>query len=227
MLTSNVRALTAFDQLPDGHAAFWMKDDANAPHINVGEFAVVDTSDRHLQHGELYLMQRDSGRRERSIVQAKIDRSVESDDDCPLWTTRELRGFRQVGKTDDGLPLFTGMIDGWYPTEWLEKRLIGRVVGVASGPLGILLEPEGGYVDEHGANAAFDERQYIDIVSAIGCEPHVCNGSDGWVYFEKMTGRRYDKYSREEELAVRWKETAASTGMDRVIAECVRRGLID
>jgi hypothetical protein len=51
------------------------------PHLRRGEYAVIDTSDRDLQHGELYLDQSNSGPRRRSIVQAKIDRTAIADDD--------------------------------------------------------------------------------------------------------------------------------------------------
>jgi hypothetical protein len=111
---------------------------------------------------------------------------------------------------------------------WVQERLIGRIVGVSSTPLGSLLEPAAGYVDEDAANLAFDEGEYLDIIIATGHEPRVCRGRDGkWSYWEKMTGLHYEKFTQDEEFAVRRKEGAASTGMDRIIAECVRRGLID
>ena len=228
MPTSTLRALTTFDRLPDGHATFWVSDDAHAPHIDVGEFAIVDTTDRKLQHGEIYLFQSDTARRERSIAQAKMDRSVEfDDDDGPAWTKQELRGFRPVGEMDDGTPLFSGLVDGHYPAEWLEERILGRVVGVSGSPLGKLIEPAAGYADEDAANQAFDECEFLDIIIATGHEPRVCRGRDGrWNYCEGMTNRRYDKDSREREFAMREKEIS----LDRhgqCIAECVRRGLID
>src|SRR6476660_5524081 len=199
---ADLRALPNFDNLPKGHSTFWVSDDAGAPHLEIGEFAVIDTTDRKLQHGELYVMQGDTGRRKRSIVQAKIDRSgVQFVDDAGeptnevVWQTCQLRGFRKVGETDSGTPLFTGLSD-CYPAEWLEDRLLGRVVGVSGGPLGNLLEPAAGYINEDAENAAFDEREYIEVMIGIGCEPHIYRGSNGkWIYCEKTYELRYDRYT--------------------------------
>ena len=47
--SAEVRALPTFDRLPEGHATFWVSDDGCAPHLNIGEFAVIDTTDRKPQ----------------------------------------------------------------------------------------------------------------------------------------------------------------------------------
>lgn len=224
-----LRALPTFEHLPGGHATFWVNSDGSAPHLNIGEFAVIDTTDRKLQHGELYLKQSDTGLRDRSISQAKLDRSVlrVDDEDEPLWVLHQLRGFRRARKLDSGIPLFTGLCDGHYPTSWLEEQLLGRVVGVSSAPLGALLEPAAGYVDEEANNAAFDEGQYLDVMIATGHQPCVTRGRDGkWHYWENVADRNFERFSEEEVFELKRRESAASTGMDRVIAECVRRGLI-
>jgi hypothetical protein len=221
-----LRALPSFDRLPPDHVTFWVSNDVSAPHLQIGEFAVVDTTDRKLQHGELFLMQGNTGRRERSIVQTKLDRSVEFENESEAWATHQLRGFRAAGEGSDGIPLFTGLCDH-YPKEWLQEHLLGRIVGFSKGPLGNLLDPTAGYVDEDAANAAFDEREYVDVMIATGHDPRVMRERDGrWSYIESCICRCFDKFSKEEVLALKWKESAASTGLQRVIAECARRGLI-
>jgi len=108
------------------------------PHLNIGEFAVIDTTDRKLQHGELYLKQDDTGRRDRSIGQAKLDRSVRSEDneDEPLWVLHHCAASAGPANLIVAFRYLLGTCDGHYPTEWLEERLLGRVVGVSSAPLG-------------------------------------------------------------------------------------------
>jgi hypothetical protein len=53
----NFRALTQFSTLPPGYCTLPIRDDASAPHLNVGEFAVIDTTDCQLQRGELYAIE--------------------------------------------------------------------------------------------------------------------------------------------------------------------------
>jgi hypothetical protein len=55
--------LTAFDSLPPHHKTFRAADGGSALHLKVNEFAVIDTTDRQLQKGELYLIQYESGER--------------------------------------------------------------------------------------------------------------------------------------------------------------------
>jgi hypothetical protein len=64
------RALTTFQSLDPQHKTFLVREDGSAPHLFVGEYAVIDTTDRELQHGELYIVHSQSGERHRRIVQA-------------------------------------------------------------------------------------------------------------------------------------------------------------
>jgi hypothetical protein len=139
----------------------------------------------------------------------------------------QLRGFRRAGDLEGRVPLFTGMCDGHYPTDWLEGRVVGRIVGVSTAPLGKLLEPAAGYVDEDAANAAFDPGEFLDAVIAYGHEPYVTRGRDGrWKYYEDMTDCRRTEAKWKVALEQMEKRCAASTADQRIEAECVRRGLI-
>jgi hypothetical protein len=68
---SSLRALTLFETLPPGHKTFHVPDDGSSPHHKEQEFAVIDTTDREPQHGELFLKASSLGRRSRSIVQVR------------------------------------------------------------------------------------------------------------------------------------------------------------
>jgi hypothetical protein len=76
---SEYRALTVFDVLPSGCATFPVADGYSEPHLHFGEQVVVDLSDKDLQHGELYVIQWENGRRK--IAQAWARHTV--------WVGRE------------------------------------------------------------------------------------------------------------------------------------------
>ena len=84
-------------------------DDASAPHLKAGEYAVIDTTDRELQAGELYIIQCDSGDRRRHVVQIRSTRSG--------WWAGDLAGFRQTDEKIFGLPVFAGVSDIRLPPQ--------------------------------------------------------------------------------------------------------------
>jgi hypothetical protein len=127
---SPIRALTIFESLPCGHNTLLISDDASAPHLKAGEFAVIDTLDRELQAGELYLIRYSSGRH---VVQIRSTPSG--------WWASDLAGYRQTDEKIFGVPVFAGMSDGPYAPGQLKKKLLGRVVGYADTALGGLLAP--------------------------------------------------------------------------------------
>jgi hypothetical protein len=224
MPSTPFRALTPFETLPAGHATFRVDDDGSAPHLNVDEYAVIDTNDRELQHGELYLYQSNCGPRDRSIVQAKIARSVTMEDDPSgtVWSTRQLRGFRKTGRDDLGIPLFTGACGGHYSAEELRAHLVGRVVGVSMDPLDNLLALTAGWINEAACNAAFDECEYVDVLIAAGYKLLVTREG----YWEMKPDRPLTEAQRKIVFAHKEKQCAASTADERIEAECIRRGLI-
>jgi len=79
---SLIRALTIFESLPLGHSTLRIADDASAPHLKAGEYAVIDTTDCELQSGELYLIQYSSGRH---VVQLRSSASG--------WWAGDLAGY--------------------------------------------------------------------------------------------------------------------------------------
>jgi hypothetical protein len=130
---SPIRALTIFESLPPGHNTLLIADDASAPHLKVGEYAVIDMTDREPQAGELFVIQYDSGDRRRHIVQIRSTPSG--------WWASDLAGYRQTDEKLYGIPVFAGMSDGPYTPSLLKKKLLGRVVGYAETALGGLLAP--------------------------------------------------------------------------------------
>jgi len=56
-----LRALTMFADVPPQHITFPVANQYAMPHLKPGEFAIVDTTDRTPQHGELYVIEYSRG----------------------------------------------------------------------------------------------------------------------------------------------------------------------
>jgi hypothetical protein len=229
---SPLRALTFFETLPPGHKTFRVPDDGSSPHLKEREYAVIDTTDREPQHGELFLKASSSGRSRRSIVQVKADmlQFTGVDTESPVWWLCDLAGFRQI---DDmgGIPIFAGMSAGPYDAaeQYLQTQLIGRVVGYAANSFGHLMAPEAGWENEEAGNAAFDPAEYVDVLIGAGYQPSVFRRRDGsmGLYETNPLERRPTSAQHAAYMAARTKYCAASKALDRVVAECLRRGLVE
>jgi hypothetical protein len=143
-----------------------------------------------------------------------------------VWWLGSLRGWHKTDEVVFGsIPVFAGLSDGPYETESLQSKLIGRIVGVALSPLDRLITETAGYENEEAGNAAFDPGEYLDALIAAGYGPSV---QGNW-YFEAMPDKTlpYTHPLEKAVLAVRWKFMEASTAVERVKQECIRRGLIE
>ena len=227
----NIRALTVFTRLPPGHATFRVGDDGSAPHLNEHEFAVVDITDRGLQHGELFIIQYESGNRRRRIVQVRSNYTqiTPTGQKQLVWWTGDLAGFRRVGDCPAGdIPMFAGLSDGPYRAHHLQAKLIGRVVGFAATSLGNQLPAELGWENEATGNADFNPAEYLDVLIATGHRPYLMRGRDGHM----MYGESFPDHGQTDEehartMEVRWKYARASKALERVKIECERRGLVE
>jgi hypothetical protein len=155
------RALTLFGVLPPEHVTFGVQEDGADPHLREGEFAVIDTTDRAAQHGELYVIQYDGLDRPRKLVQlraAQLNITGRGAEPSLCWWVSDLRGFRRKGDYGGGgnyggIPEYTGLSDGPYTTEDLERKLIGRVVGYSVTVARSATRSEGGKAAEGAGNS--------------------------------------------------------------------------
>lgn len=226
---TDLRALTEFDKLPPNHQTFFIRDDASDPHLKQSEYAVVDTTDTELLHGELYVIQGSSGARRRNVVQltTTLCQITERGPEQPVWWTKDLRGFRNTGTSAlDGIPLYAGLSDGPYDGANLRSRLIGRVVGYAKSPLGNQLEAAAGWLDEDKGNAAFNPAEYVDALLAAGYRPCVDVDPAGRETYYEMFPERQKAKARDAVFLVRTKWGRASMALTLVTDECIRRGLV-
>ncbi|ACB96744.1 hypothetical protein [Beijerinckia indica] len=109
-----LRALPLFTDLPAGHKAVLVRQDDFEPHLRIGEFAVVDTTDKDVAYGELYML---CFRRGLRIVQPyKFPSSIP---DVGVW-------FRFAMPA----PGRTVMADGPLKFECWPEKCFGRIVGL-------------------------------------------------------------------------------------------------
>jgi hypothetical protein len=229
--TKPIRALTLFETLPPDHKTFRVPDDGSSPHLKEREFAVIDTTDREPQHGELFLKQESGHSRPRQIVQVKAGmcQITETGPESPVWWLSDLAGFRQIGDTA-GIPLFAGLSYGPYDAaeQYLQTQFIGRVVGYAVNSFGEAIAPEAGWENEEEGNAAFDPAEYLDVMIGAGYEPSVFRRPDGtFGYREMFPEDSLSDAQRAECHAAQARFCASSEAADRVKAECLRRGLVE
>jgi len=230
--TMPIRALVEFTTLPPGHKTFLVDDSSCRPHMREGEYAVIDLTDRALQHGEAFLIQYQGGRRPRRLVQIKkhISRNLaDAPEPQETWWISDLAGWRQMGTCPDGgIPMFSGLSDGPCFPESLQEMLVGRVVGYAASGLGDVAPNALGWESEEEGNAAFDPCEYLDTLIAGGYRPYamVIPGKPA-AYYETFPTKAPTDEAWDAVMAVRWKWSAASTAHDRVIVECLRRGLVE
>ena len=73
----------------------------------------------------------------------------------------------------------------------------------------------------------FDPVEYLDVLIAAGYEPSVYQRTDGSMAYREMRPRVITETQMAPCNVVWAKCEAAPNGMDKVKAECLRRGLVD
>ena len=128
-----LRALTMFADVPPRHISFPVANQYAMPHLKPGEFAIVDTTDRAPQHGELYVIEYSHPLGPyRQIVQVRNCRKGV----CgrPRWMVGDLVRLKTAKEIDRALAARVPLrcSDGPYETDYLTTKLVGRIVGVLS-----------------------------------------------------------------------------------------------
>jgi len=123
-----LRALTMFDHVPAGCRLQLVVDDDSAPHLRVGEFAVIDTGDTDPQHGEVYLVRWSNGRK--SIEQIIAKRHRFQDRAFIGFWTRCLNFEPYTSATGNTLCVsHRSTMDGPREANEIKKAIVGRVIG--------------------------------------------------------------------------------------------------
>jgi hypothetical protein len=116
-----LRAFEIFNRLPEGCQIHIQHNDMHAPHLRVGELAVIDPGDREPVNGELYLLQQSQG----PIIWQVILRG----DAVGLYPLDRPTSPEQAREwLLSGRPLYSG--DGFLKAEYLPEMMLGRVIGI-------------------------------------------------------------------------------------------------
>lgn len=112
---ADFRALTVYLDIPHGLFPHLIFNRNHEPHLKLGEWALIDPTDRELQFGELYLFKLPDWLMIMQVMPP--DQSKEEKDGLPCVKLTTLNhAFAHVG---DHVPL-----------EHLEGVIVGRIVGV-------------------------------------------------------------------------------------------------
>lgn len=142
-----LRSFVIYDELPPSCIAFEDIEGESFPHIRKGELAVVDTRDRELDEGEMYLIQWQTSSRatlagltKRWVNICNPDRSTTPRE---LWFVGSFAGQQLI--TIDGKPCGDRIrfMDGPYEDEYVRNILLGRVIGIYAPGSGAAAAPRG------------------------------------------------------------------------------------
>lgn len=125
-LQPGLRSFIIYDHLPDGCEVFEVTDGRAHPHICAGEFAIFDPADTDPMHGEMFLMEWDSGRRGLVELGRRI-LVTDSGDAAACWTAHWAMALAPI-KTGTAVTERWG--DGPYLASGIAPKLRGRVVGI-------------------------------------------------------------------------------------------------
>jgi len=126
-----LRSYIVFDHIPDGCIAVEVVDRSAAPHLNRGDFVLVDTADREPAHGEHSVIRWSSGEMQVVDLRLKpgrygacIDGKYEFD--ALWWAQWQGAMYRLDGRAAE----VSTWGDGPYRAEQLAEKLVGKVVGI-------------------------------------------------------------------------------------------------
>lgn len=115
----DLRAYIVLPRLPEGCLSFIVPDDRAEPHLHAGDIAIIDPDDREPDHGDLFLIEFNGGRRQ----VADIRRHPHMRE---AWSACWQMPMRSIDGASRSMPWH----DGPYPTRTMREKLVGRVVGI-------------------------------------------------------------------------------------------------
>lgn len=126
------RALQVYSDVPSGCELHLINDHCHAPHLRAGEWAVVDTEDRAIVFGELFLVQQTRNQQVWQVRRGDENPIYSYDAERPTAWLRPLNGPRTMADVEErwrrGQPVYCS--DGPIQLDYLAERVIGRVVGI-------------------------------------------------------------------------------------------------
>lgn len=125
----DLNSFIVLPRLPEGCVSFIVPDERHEPHLHVGDVAVVDPDDRKPDHGDLFLVQWEGGRKQ--IVEtrrfSRPGSIVGWDGASEYW---QLCWNMEMRSIDGGASRTTRWADGPYPADHVMPKILGRVVAI-------------------------------------------------------------------------------------------------
>jgi hypothetical protein len=128
--TDEPRAYLVRDEMPPGHTTHYVDDDRHWPHLKPGETALVDTSDRTIIWGELYLLRQFCGPMIWQICKEPHPERVASNGRPTAWMRPLNNPPPRLDAKGRWNPTGCHMSDGPIYLDALQEQIIGRVVGL-------------------------------------------------------------------------------------------------
>lgn len=121
------RALQLYDHVPALHQGVIVTDDDFEPHLRKGEMAIVDTTDKEIQFGELFVITLAENTDHMSLAIVQLLREKV----CVGGTIGLMYGFSLLG---NGGLMYQGQrlryVDGPLGIKHWPGKCVGRIVGV-------------------------------------------------------------------------------------------------
>jgi hypothetical protein len=117
--------------MPSGHTTVYIDDDRHWPHVKPGETVLVDTTDREIIFGELYLVRQSRGPRLWQITRTPDVYRAPAESRATAFMrplNNPVPRFLKDGRLDPSCPIH--LSDGPIYLDALEEQIIGRVVGL-------------------------------------------------------------------------------------------------
>ncbi|GLK68112.1 hypothetical protein [Hansschlegelia plantiphila] len=130
------RALTIYSAPPTGCIVFPVTRNGFEPHLRLGEIAIVDSGDRELQNGELYVIRwnhplEPDGIKALVQIWPRTHRGTDGNS-FAAWWVGSLNRPREAGEVEQWLkerrPLSCS--ERPFRADHLREKLVGRVIGI-------------------------------------------------------------------------------------------------
>lgn len=124
-----LRSFIVYDQIRESDLVFEVTGEEADPHLQPGDFALVDTTDREPNQGELFLVEFMNGRRQICETVERFGCYVQNgvSEEKNLWWLRWKMNIRSLSGAVNDRATYA---DGPYDTTQVTGKIVGKVVGI-------------------------------------------------------------------------------------------------
>jgi hypothetical protein len=131
-----LRALPVVSRLAPDHLLHLQSNNIHSPHVRAGEYVVIDTADREIQIGELFLFNMGGPMLWCVAREPEAIRAGRKDPEVPCAFVVGLDHPRTLAEAQRRLRTggYVQCSDGPVQTSYLRERVIGRCIGLYQAP---------------------------------------------------------------------------------------------